>query len=167
QDTVVSLQALAQYAALIPQEIRDVKVAVKGKGASPLEFHVHRNNKLVLHQASLPADTGTYTVQATGSGCVYVQTTLYYNIPPPKTEEVFVLDVETVPRKCDGVRKEFDIHVSVRYVGDRGTSNMALVEVEMLSGFIPVQSSMKEVRLFLWLSLRISKSVFQIYLSQK
>ncbi|XP_016157387.1 PREDICTED: alpha-2-macroglobulin-like protein 1 isoform X2 [Ficedula albicollis] len=145
QDTVVSLQALAQYAALLPQDIRDVKVAVKGKGASPLEFHVRRNNKLVLHQASLLADTGTYTVQATGRGCVYVQTTLYYNIPPPKTEEVFVLLVETVPRECDGVRKEFDIHVSVRYVGDRGTSNMALVEVEMLSGFIPVQSSVKEL----------------------
>ncbi|NXC85065.1 A2ML1 protein, partial [Cercotrichas coryphoeus] len=152
QDTVVSLQALAQYAALLPQEIRDVKVAVKGRGPSPLEFHVHRNNKLVLHQASLLADTGTYAVQATGRGCVYVQrcslphqTTLYYNIPPPKTEEVFVLVVETVPRECDGVRKEFDIHVSVRYVGDRGTSNMALVEVEMLSGFIPVQSSVKEL----------------------
>ncbi|KAI1242122.1 hypothetical protein IHE44_0005639 [Lamprotornis superbus] len=145
QDTVVSLQALAQYAALIPQDIRDVKVAVKGKGASPLEFHVHRNNKLVLHQASLLADTGTYTVQATGRGCVYVQTTLYYNIPPPKTEEVFVLVVETVPRDCGGVRKEFDIHVSARYVGDRGTSNMALVEVEMLSGFIPIQSSVKEL----------------------
>ncbi|XP_027486903.1 alpha-2-macroglobulin-like protein 1 isoform X2 [Corapipo altera] len=145
QDTVVSLQALAQYAALIPQEIRDVKVMVKGKEASPLEFHVHRNNKLVLHQASLLAVPGTYTVQATGSGCVYVQTTLYYNTPPPKTEEVFVLDVETVPRECDGVRKELDIHVSVSYVGDRGTSNMALVEVEMLSGFIPVQSSVKEL----------------------
>ncbi|XP_063212551.1 alpha-2-macroglobulin-like protein 1 isoform X3 [Chroicocephalus ridibundus] len=74
QDTVVSLQALAQYAALIPQEIRDVKVTVKGKVASPLEFHVHRNNKLVLHQASLRGVPGTYTVQATGSGCVYVQT---------------------------------------------------------------------------------------------
>ncbi|XP_014742822.1 PREDICTED: alpha-2-macroglobulin-like protein 1 isoform X2 [Sturnus vulgaris] len=145
QDTVVSLQALAQYAALIPQDIRDVKVAVKGKGASPLEFHVHRNNKLVLHQASLLADTGTYTVQATGRGCVYVQTTLYYNIPPPKTEEAFVLVVETVPRDCGGVRKGFDIHVSARYVGDRGTSNMALVEVEMLSGFIPIQSSVKEL----------------------
>ncbi|NXF76991.1 A2ML1 protein, partial [Sclerurus mexicanus] len=151
QDTVVSLQALAQYAALIPQEMRDVKVTVKGKEASPLEFHVHRNNKLVLHQASLLAVPGTYTVQATGSGCVYVQcfllhqTSLYYNTPPPKTEEVFVLDVETVARECDDVRKEFDIHVSVSYVGDRGTSNMALVEVEMLSGFIPMKSSVKEL----------------------
>lgn len=77
QDTVVSLQALAQYAALIPQEIRDVKVTVKGKAASPLEFHVHRNNKLVLHQASLRGVPGTYTVQATGSGCVYVQVSTY------------------------------------------------------------------------------------------
>ncbi|XP_010179781.1 PREDICTED: alpha-2-macroglobulin-like protein 1, partial [Mesitornis unicolor] len=113
QDTVVSLQALAQYAALIPQETRDVKVTVKGKESSPLEFHVHRNNKLVLHQASLLAAPGTYTVQATGSGCVYVQTTLYYNIPPPKTEEAFVLDVEAVPTECGGARKQLDIHVSV------------------------------------------------------
>ncbi|KAM6290379.1 alpha-2-macroglobulin-like protein 1 [Porphyrio hochstetteri] len=143
QDTVVSLQALSQYAALIPQEIRDVKVTVKGKEASPLEFHVHRNNKLVLHQASLLAVPGMYTVQATGSGCVYVQTTLYYNVPPPKTEEVFDLDVETEPKDCDGVRKQIDIHVSVSYVGDRETSNMALVEVEMLSGFIPVKSSVR------------------------
>ncbi|NXH48821.1 A2ML1 protein, partial [Dicaeum eximium] len=151
QDTVVSLQALAQYAALIPQEMRDVKVAVKGKGASPLEFHVHRNNKLVLHQASLLADTGSYTVQATGSGCVYVQVRMCKEHSSQilsltaEVKEVFLLDVETVPRECDGVRKEFDIHVSVSYVGDRGTSNMALVEVEMLSGFIPVQSSVKEL----------------------
>ncbi|NXP58503.1 A2ML1 protein, partial [Chloropsis cyanopogon] len=118
QDTVVSLQALAQYAALIPQEIRDVKVAVKGKGASPLEFHVHRNNKLVLHQASLLADTGSYAVQATGSGCVYVQVRVRKEQSSrvlPLTTEVFLLDVETVPRECDGVRKEFDIHMSVRY----------------------------------------------------
>uniref|UniRef100_A0A8C8ANW6 Alpha-macroglobulin receptor-binding domain-containing protein n=1 Tax=Otus sunia TaxID=257818 RepID=A0A8C8ANW6_9STRI len=148
QDTVVSLQALAQYAALIPQEIRDVKVTVKSKETSPLEFHVHAKNKLVLHQASLLAVPGIYTVQATGSGCVYVQTTLYYNTPPPKPEDVFILDVETVPRECEGVRKEIDIHVSVSYVGARGTSNMALVEVEMLSGFIPVRSSLEEVRHF-------------------
>ncbi|NWI96003.1 A2ML1 protein, partial [Pitta sordida] len=152
QDTVVSLQALAQYAALIPQEIRDVKVTVEGKEASPLEFHVHRSNKLVLHQASLFAVSGVYTVQATGSGCVYVQrcfllhqTTLSYNTPPPKTEEVFVLDVEIVSRECAGTRKELDICMSVSYKGDRRTSNMALLEVEMLSGFIPLQSSVKEL----------------------
>ncbi|XP_074007846.1 alpha-2-macroglobulin-like protein 1 [Numenius arquata] len=145
QDTVVSLQALARYAALIPQEIRDLQVTVKGEEASTLEFYVHRNNKLVLHQAPLLAVPATYTVQATGSGCVYVQITLYYNTPPPKTEEIFVLGVETVPRECDGVRKQLDILVSASYVGDRETSNMALVEVEMLSGFIPVKSSVKEL----------------------
>ncbi|XP_051470000.1 alpha-2-macroglobulin-like protein 1 isoform X3 [Apus apus] len=145
QDTVVSLQALAQYAALIPQDIRDVKVTVKGKEVLPLEFHIQRNNKLVLHQGSLLTVPGKYTVQATGNGCVYVQTTLYYNTPPLKTEEVFVVDVEAVPRNCDGVRKQLDMHVSVSYVGDRETSNMALVDVEMLSGFIPLKTSVKEL----------------------
>ena len=77
QDRVVSLQALAQYAALIAQEIRDIKVPVKGKDASPLEFHGPRNNKLVLHQLSLLAVLGLYTVQVTGSCCVYVQVSIY------------------------------------------------------------------------------------------
>ena len=54
-----------------------MEVTVKGKEASPLEFHVHRNNKLVLHQAPLLAVPGMYTVQATGSGCVYVQVSIY------------------------------------------------------------------------------------------
>lgn len=27
----------------------------------------------------------------------------------------FPLDVETVTQECDGVRKQFDIHLSVRY----------------------------------------------------
>ncbi|OXB72226.1 UNVERIFIED_CONTAM: hypothetical protein H355_013405, partial [Colinus virginianus] len=145
QDTVVSLQALAQYAALIPHEIRDVKVTVKGKEASPLEFHVHKNNKLVLHQASLLEIPGMYKVEATGRGCVYVQSTLYYNTLPPKTEVVFLLDVETVTRECDGIRKQFDIYVSVSYTGDRVTTNMALLQVDMLSGFIPIKKSVKEL----------------------
>lgn len=44
------------------------------------------------------------------------------------------------------------------YVGDRETSNMALVEVEMLSGFIPVKRAVKEVRL--WPSLEDMKIYF-------
>ncbi|XP_004938162.3 alpha-2-macroglobulin-like protein 1 isoform X2 [Gallus gallus] len=167
QDTVVSLQALAQYAALIPHEVRDVKVTVKGKEASLLEFHVHKNNKLVLHQASLLEVPGMYTVEATGSGCVYIQSTLYYNIPPPKTQVVFLLDVETVTRECDGVRKQFDIHISVSYTGDRETSNMALVEVDMLSGFIPTKRSVKELEnVFLVKKAEIKPDKVTIYLEE-
>lgn len=53
-----------------------MKVTVKGKEASPLEFHVNKNNKLVLHQASLLEVPGMYTVEATGSGCVYIQVSI-------------------------------------------------------------------------------------------
>ncbi|XP_071898928.1 alpha-2-macroglobulin-like protein 1 isoform X1 [Anas platyrhynchos] len=167
QDTVVSLQALSQYAALFPQEMRNVNVTVKGKEASPLEFHVHRNNKLVLQQASLLAVPGTYTVQATGSGCVYVQSTLYYNTPPPKTEEAFVLDVQTTPRECDGVRKQLDIHISVSYIGDRGTSNMVLVEVEMLSGFIAMKRSVNALEKVLFVKkTEIKTDRVTIYLEE-
>ncbi|XP_074852369.1 alpha-2-macroglobulin-like protein 1 [Carettochelys insculpta] len=146
QDTVIGLQALARYAALTYREAEGVKVTVKHKQGSQLEFHVDKKNQLVLQQASLRQVPGEYVVQAIGNGCVYVQTTLRYNIPPPESKATFLLDVKTVPEECSqDARKRFDLHVQVSYVGNRETSNMALIEVKMLSGFIPIKKSVKKL----------------------
>nr|XP_006120000.1 alpha-2-macroglobulin-like protein 1 [Pelodiscus sinensis] len=146
QDTVVGLQALTRYAALTYREAEGVKVTVKSMEGSQQEFHVDKKNQLVLQQASLPQVPGKYMVQAIGNGCVYVQTTLRYNIPPPESNATFVLSVSTAPEKCSPAsRKRFDLHVQVSYIGDRETSNMAMIEVAMLSGFIPMKKSVKEL----------------------
>uniref|UniRef100_A0A8C8SH09 Alpha-macroglobulin receptor-binding domain-containing protein n=1 Tax=Pelusios castaneus TaxID=367368 RepID=A0A8C8SH09_9SAUR len=140
QDTVVGLQALARYAALTYQEAGGVKVTVTSKEGSQQEFSVDKENQLVLQQASLHDVPGQYTVQAVGNGCVYVQTTLRYNLPPPERTAAFVLSVTTTPEECTPAsRRRFNIHVQVSYVGDRESSNMALVEVMMVSGFIPLK----------------------------
>ncbi|XP_007055680.2 alpha-2-macroglobulin-like protein 1 [Chelonia mydas] len=146
QDTVVALQALARYAALTYHEAEGVKVTVKSKEGSQQEFHVDKNNQLVLQQASLQQVPGEYVVQAVGNGCVYVQTTLRYNVPPPESKATFVLDVKTAPEECNhAARKYFDLNVQVSYIGDRESSNMALIEVTMLSGFVPVKKSVKKL----------------------
>ncbi|KYO44636.1 alpha-2-macroglobulin isoform X3 [Alligator mississippiensis] len=147
QDTVVGFQALIKYAGLTYWKAGHTKVMVRSEEALLLEFHVDGKNQLVLQQAPLLGIPGVYTVQEAGSGCVYVQTTLSYNVPPHKSEAVFVLHVETAPVECnDAARKHFDLHVAVSYTGNRRSSNMALIEVKMLSGFIPVKSSVKALQ---------------------
>ncbi|KAG6924828.1 alpha-2-macroglobulin like 1, partial [Chelydra serpentina] len=147
QDTVVALQALARYAALTYHEAEGVTVTVNSTEGSQQEFHVDKKNQLVLQQKSLHQVPGEYVVQAVGNGCVYVQMTLRYNVPPPESKETFVLDVKTAPDECNhAARKGFDLHVQVSYVGDREISNMALIEVTMLSGFVPVKKSVKKLK---------------------
>lgn len=64
---------MARYAALTYQEAGGVEVTVRSKKSSQQEFHVDKKNQLVLQQASLHDVPGQYTVQAVGSGCVFVQ----------------------------------------------------------------------------------------------
>ncbi|KAL8202318.1 UNVERIFIED_CONTAM: hypothetical protein K2H54_010145 [Gekko kuhli] len=146
QDTVVALKALSRYAALTYREIEGVQVLVKSTTGSQQEFHVDKGNRLVLQQAPLPEVPGQYKVEVSGSGCAYVQSTLRYNHHPEKTD-VFTLRVETFPPECNRTsRKRFDIHLQVSYTGPRASSNMALIEVNMVSGFIPVKSSVRELK---------------------
>uniref|UniRef100_A0A493T6J7 Alpha-macroglobulin receptor-binding domain-containing protein n=1 Tax=Anas platyrhynchos platyrhynchos TaxID=8840 RepID=A0A493T6J7_ANAPP len=145
QDTVVALQALAKYAALTYSTKGVAEVRVRSQKGFGRKFQVSYQNRLLVQEVALTEIPGKFSVQAHGSCCVFTRSTLYYNTPPPKTEEAFVLDVQTTPRECDGVRKQLDIHISVSYIGDRGTSNMVLVEVEMLSGFIAMKRSVNKV----------------------
>jgi len=145
QDTVVALQGLSKYAALTFVEIENLKVAVKSSKGFQCEFHVNKKNRLVLQQTSLPEIPGQYKVELSGHGCVYVQTILRYNHPPQKTN-IFTLNVETFPKECNIIsRKHFDIQLQVSYIGQRETSNMALIEVNLISGFIPIKESVKKL----------------------
>nr|XP_034997143.1 alpha-2-macroglobulin-like protein 1 [Zootoca vivipara] len=145
QDTVVGLQALSSYAALTYREAEDVKVLVKSSGGFQHEFHVGKKNRLVLQQAPLAEVPGQYKLEVSGNGCAYVQTTLRYHKEPPPPE-AFALSVETSPEECNQTtRKYFDVHVQVSYTGERNETNMVLIEVNMLSGYIPVKKSVKQL----------------------
>ncbi|XP_030043085.1 alpha-2-macroglobulin-like protein 1 isoform X2 [Microcaecilia unicolor] len=147
QDTVVALQGLAKYASATYSKKGDIAIRVKSKTGFQKEFHVDNSNRLLLQETSLPEIPGEYVVEATGDGCAYVQASMRYNIPPPKSDASFELHVETVPGTCSGEKAEthFDIHITARYTGDRTASNMAIIEAKMLSGFIPVKRTIKEL----------------------
>ncbi|XP_053306442.1 alpha-2-macroglobulin-like [Spea bombifrons] len=145
QDTIVALQAQAKYAEATFSYIGDVTVTVRSK-ASVMEFHVDHTNRLLLQRSPLPEIPGEYSVSASGSGCVLVQAVLRYNVPPPRSDASFSVTVEIKPDQCpEGRVTHFNIHINAKYTGPREKSNMALIEVKMLSGFILVKSSVREL----------------------
>ncbi|XP_065278856.1 alpha-2-macroglobulin-like protein 1 [Emys orbicularis] len=146
QDTVVALQALAKYAALTYSTSGAVSVTVSSQAGARQQFHVENANRLVLQRAALQEIPGQYTVQASGKGCVFVQLTLRYNVPPPKSAATFDLRVETEPKECtESARSRFSLVLHARYSGERPATNMAIIEVKLPSGYIPVKSSLRQL----------------------
>uniref|UniRef100_A0A452GKJ6 Alpha-macroglobulin receptor-binding domain-containing protein n=1 Tax=Gopherus agassizii TaxID=38772 RepID=A0A452GKJ6_9SAUR len=143
QDTVVALQALAQYGYLTFSKDGKNTVEISSKELPKKVFQVDNRNRLLLQQVSLPSLPGNYRMEVKGSGCVYLQTTLRYNIYLPQKASGFYLSVKTVNVSCTGsFLPKFDLVLSASYAGKRSTSNMAIIDVKMLSGFVPVRSSL-------------------------
>nr|XP_020143340.1 alpha-2-macroglobulin-like [Microcebus murinus] len=146
QDTVVALHALSKYgAATFTRTGKAVQVTVQSSGAFSTKFQVDNNNRLVLQQVSLPELPGEYSTRVTGDSCVYLQTSLKFNVVPEKEEFPFALEVQTLPQTCDGPKAHtsFQISLNVSYTGSRPASNMAIADVKMLSGFIPLKPTVK------------------------
>uniref|UniRef100_A0A8C3U2W0 Alpha-2-macroglobulin n=1 Tax=Catharus ustulatus TaxID=91951 RepID=A0A8C3U2W0_CATUS len=144
QDTVVALQALSLYgAATYAKSGAASKVALRSGGDFQQDFQVDPSNRLLLQRVSLPQVPGEYSVEVSGEGCVYLQTSLRYNVQPTQEEAPFMLHVHTIPEACEDSKahKVFDIGINVSYTGERNVSNMVIVDVKMLSGFVPLKSS--------------------------
>ncbi|KFR00859.1 Ovostatin, partial [Opisthocomus hoazin] len=147
QDTVVAVQALAQYGYLTfsKEILNTVKVNFM---EHPTEtFQVDDKNRFLLQQASLPTIPGNYSMEVSGTGCVYLQTTLRYNIHLPNKVAGFSLSVRPANVSCtSNFPPKFDLVLSASYTGNRGVSNMAIIDVKMLSGFVPVRSSLNKLQ---------------------
>uniref|UniRef100_A0A8C3FYY8 Alpha-2-macroglobulin-like protein 1 n=1 Tax=Chrysemys picta bellii TaxID=8478 RepID=A0A8C3FYY8_CHRPI len=152
QDMVLALQAQAKYAALTYSTSGAVSVTVSSQAGARQQFHVENANRLVLQRAALQEIPGQYTVRASGKGCVFVQLTLRYNVPPPKSATTFDLRVKTEPPLSlhplglyPG-QTPISAHGSCcRYSGERPASNMAIIEAKLPSGYTPVKRSLRQV----------------------
>lgn len=146
QDTVVALHALSKYgAATFSSTGKAAQVTIQSSGTFSTNFQVDNNNRLLLQQISLPKVPGDYSMTVTGEGCVYLQTSLKYNVLPEKEAFPFALNVQTLPQTCDEPKAHtsFQISLTVSYTGSRPASNMAIVDVKMVSGFIPLKPTVK------------------------
>ncbi|KAM4687188.1 alpha-2-macroglobulin-like protein 1, partial [Rhinophrynus dorsalis] len=142
QDTVVALQALSKFASLTFSNSGNVTVTVTTERGFHTQFHVDKNNRLLLQRETLPEIPGDYTVTATGRGSVYVQMTLQYHTLPTDTRSAFSLSAVV---RCRGGNL-LQTAVEFRYQGERPSSNMAVVEVRMMSGYVPEKKSIEQIK---------------------
>nr|XP_020030548.1 ovostatin-like [Castor canadensis] len=147
KDTVVALQALTLFQRLTFSKNRQNLVQIFSDKVFSKAFQVNDENRLLLQQIPLPTTKEIYTVQVDGNGCVYVQTTMRYNILLPKKSSGFSLSVNTANVFCRGLfDAKFDLIISASYSGRRNSSNMAVIDVKMLSGFGPDRSSVQKLQ---------------------
>ncbi|KAJ1122268.1 hypothetical protein NDU88_000764 [Pleurodeles waltl] len=143
-DTLEALKAISKFAARTSNGISSVNVTLTSLQGFQHVFNVNNSSRLLLQQVKLPSVPGKYDLDVEGEGCVYVQTTLRYHAPLPKTSPYFDLIVEFGPK--DFINITFAINIQVRYTGTRNTTNMAMMEVGLPSGFSPIVDSLNQVQ---------------------
>ncbi|GAB1291242.1 Murinoglobulin-2 [Apodemus speciosus] len=171
QDTVVALDALSKYGALtFSRNQKSSLVTIQASGLFSHKFQVEDSNRLLLQQVPLPFIPGNYSVTVSGEGCVYAQTTLRYNIHLEKQQSAFALQVQTVPLTCNNPKghNSFQISLEISYTGSRPASNMVIVDVKMVSGFIPLKPTVKKLERLEHVSrTEVSNSNVLLYLDQQ
>ncbi|OPJ69240.1 hypothetical protein AV530_012338 [Patagioenas fasciata monilis] len=168
QDTVVALQALAKYAARMFSTSGQALVRVKSQRGFVRTFKVTRQKRLLVQQAALTEIQGQFLVQAHGSSCVFAQIVLRYHEPPLQAAVTFTLRVNTELTNCSQNDTRFlNIRILASYIGNRVTSNMVIVEVSLLSGFVQTpRSKMLLERRTIVKKIEVKADVVYIYLEK-
>ncbi|XP_043975302.1 alpha-2-macroglobulin-like protein 1 isoform X1 [Gambusia affinis] len=142
QDTVVALQALARYAEATYSPQGTTTVTVTSAGGLRKEFTVTQSNRLLYQEEELSEVPGEYTVRAEGQSCVLTQISAHYNIPPPDDFSAFTITKSVEPR-CKLSRPQLHLVVHVRYQGRRDETNMVIINIKLLSGYVLDQNSLQ------------------------
>ncbi|XP_058489894.1 alpha-2-macroglobulin-like [Solea solea] len=144
QDTVVALQALALYSTLVFSPGGSSKVTVQAP-SDQLMFEVNQNNKLLYQENTLQDMTGKYEVEVNGSMCASIQIALHYNIPTPKQATDLSVSVKLlVQSDCDS--RKLDLMLTSLYQGKESSTNMVILHIKMLSGFVPDPVSLNALK---------------------
>jgi len=131
QDTVVALQALSVYGNEFAKYKTNMEVKATLDSLALATVNLNEDNK-VLQQYIRNDDgalNGSYSFNLAGSGCVLVQSVLRYNVPEAETKPSFDLKAAS---------KEGVLNVCFAYTGPRDSTDMVMLEVELVSGYSTV-----------------------------
>ncbi|XP_062275147.1 alpha-2-macroglobulin-like [Scomber scombrus] len=144
QDTVVALQALALYSTLVFSPESSSTVTVQSP-SDQMTFDVNSRNKLLYQEKTLQDVTGKYSLEVKGTACAAVQISLHYNIPTPA--DVTTLSVKVTPEAdCQSLRPKLTLNLQSLFSGKESSTNMVILDIKMLSGFVPHQESLKQLK---------------------
>ncbi|NXS10321.1 OVOS protein, partial [Neodrepanis coruscans] len=132
QDTVIALQALAAYGEATYNSATQNRVKITSPKPFEKVFIVNNDNRLLLQQTPLPEVPGNYSLTVNSSGCIFMQVTVVFSLHYEQGASPGM--VHTDRGLC-----------CFSYTGKRSSSNMLIIDVKMLSGFVPVKSSLDKV----------------------
>uniref|UniRef100_A0A8W7PEI2 TEP1-F n=1 Tax=Anopheles coluzzii TaxID=1518534 RepID=A0A8W7PEI2_ANOCL len=145
QDTVVGLQALSKMAAQLSSSEADMSLKVIITGEQEKCLQVNGGNILVLQKHELAANTRKLEMIATGTGCALFQLSYKYNIKDVDNSPRFTLKPEA---KQGSIKSCIDLSITTSFIPkeDQAVSNMAVMEVDMPSGFIVESDTLKQLK---------------------
>ncbi|XP_069609955.1 alpha-2-macroglobulin-like protein 1 isoform X2 [Ranitomeya imitator] len=140
QDTVVSLWAISIYSYLTFVDENMPTIEVTNDNGFTENVTVNPQNPTEVLVVGLPDIPAEYTLEASGSGCAYVQITERYNILNPEPEASFTLIVNASPIQCPPhPAPSFNLEISASLSDPNNEeSNMAILIVQLLSGYAPI-----------------------------
>ena len=150
QDTVLAMQALSTFARLTYTPGANMIVSLTTNNLQH-SVEINEDNQMVLQRVENIPVPSTLRVQGTGKGCALVQTNVKYNVKKLRQKKSFALDVSIEPidepiddenrrKSCRSQR----IKVCAWNWGDE-ESNMAIIDVRMVSGFTADEAELSEV----------------------
>ncbi|KAG8435797.1 hypothetical protein GDO86_013658 [Hymenochirus boettgeri] len=146
-DTVVALQALAKYSCLVYKADTSITIKVTSQNTEIAQFKVQPDNRLLVQKKPLPRVPGDYRLDVSGKGCSLIQSSVQYNIPVQKQDSAFSVSVKIPPGSCTGgVAYTIPINITVSYQGLHNQSNMAIVDLKLLSGYTVDYQSLVQLR---------------------
>ncbi|XP_044739302.1 pregnancy zone protein-like isoform X4 [Chrysoperla carnea] len=143
QDTILALEALAKYATSL-QTDKDTNLNITVAAASLSDsIKIDESDKLVLKEVMLPSLPTSVALETSGDGCVLLQNTLKYNVHSVEESDAFGIDIhiDTAHSSCEVQ----DIKICTWYKFSSDISNMAVLEINMVSGYEPIESSLENL----------------------
>lgn len=133
QDTVIGLQALAEFAEMIytPDVAFTLQLTASADPTFSRTITVNQQNSMVLQLIELPSASGTLTVTGNGHGIGMLQVGVTYNVDkaPPDSSFDFVLKV------LKESNNEIELEACSKWTEKDQESGMAVMDIEIPSGF--------------------------------
>ncbi|XP_073451707.1 ovostatin-like isoform X2 [Aquarana catesbeiana] len=146
-DTMAVLDALCSYGALVYQKNATNTVQLKYRDQVIRQFNVDPSSRILLQSEVLRQVPGNYSMVVSGNGCVLLQTGVEFNVPVRPKNSAFSLSLTTFPGNCqNGVAYLVDCQVTASYHGIQNKSNMAVIDIPLLSGYVMEYRSLSKLQ---------------------
>ncbi|XP_072015056.1 C3 and PZP-like alpha-2-macroglobulin domain-containing protein 8 [Amphiura filiformis] len=167
QDKVVALQALSEYAIWRSGQAVNLHTTIRSSQDNSFSHtvHIHEGNALLQHSIQGPVD-GQLIVDTRGKGTGQLAVQIKYNSVDNSFQncpfDINVIageDLNTAQRERRSVRQRHRrqsqkfvsyVNVCTRYLGNARTSNKAVIDVGLYSGFRPLEDTLVQIQADEW-----------------